>query len=126
MVRADRKLFRLLSDDVCRDLLDCLLGKDGPQTQAQLTKALSLNSSTVSRRIGQLEEEGVVEQRGGKRGPYKVVFPLPTRKLLEEASELASLLASTHEQSARELHSRQRREALAGGHLHDRASEGGA
>lgn len=125
MVRADRKVFRLLNDDVCRDLLDCLLGKNGPQTQAQLTKVLDLNSSTVSRKMGQLEEEGVVEQLGGKRGPYKVAFPLPTRRLLEEASEIARLLATAYEQSANELHSRQRREALAGGHLHDQTSEGG-
>lgn len=88
MARAGRKLFRLLGDDVCRDLLDCLLGRNGPQTQAQLARVLDLNSSTVSRRIGQLEEEGVVEQIGGKRGPYRIAFPSPTRKLLEEASEL--------------------------------------
>lgn len=124
MPRADRKVFRLLDDDVCRDLLDLLLDREGPRTQAQLTAALDLNSGTVSRRLGGLEDDGMVE-RVGPRGPYAVVFPAETRTLLLAASGLAKLLADAHAADARDLSKRQRTEGLAGGHMHDRARETG-
>jgi len=123
MPRADRKLFRLLNDDVSRDVLDLLLDRNGPRTQVELTAALDLNSGTISRRLSNLEDEGVVE-RIGRRGPYAVVFPSETRKLLLAASGLVKLLADVQAEVAEDLSKRQRTEGLAGGHLHDRAREG--
>lgn len=124
MPRADRKLFRLLNDDVCRDILELLLDRDGPRTQAELTAALDLNSGTISRRLSNLEDEGVVE-RIGRRGPYAVSFASETRKLMFAASALAKLLANAQSSAAEDLSKRQRTEGLAGGHLNDRVREGG-
>jgi biotin operon repressor len=122
MPRPDRKLFRLLNDDVCRDLLTGLLSREGPRSQAQLGAALGLNSSTISRRIGQLEDEGIVEltRRGG---PYRLVFPEATRELMEKAAELNLLLADRQFTDSKASRSELRKEGLAGGHLHDRAGE---
>lgn len=122
MPRADRKLFRLINDDVCRDILELLLDRDGPRTQAELTAALDLNSGTISRRLASLEDEGVVE-RTGPRGAYAVVFPSDTRELLLAASGLVGRLAHAHAENADELSKRQRTESLAGGRLHDIARE---
>jgi DNA-binding MarR family transcriptional regulator len=122
MPRADRKLFRLINDDVCRDILELLLDRDGPRTQVELTTALDLNSGTISRRLANLEDEGVVE-RSGPRGTYVVVFPSDTRELLLAASGLAKRLANAHAQDAEGLSKRQRTESLAGGRLHDMARE---
>jgi DNA-binding Lrp family transcriptional regulator len=122
MSRADRKLFRLFNDDVCRDILDLLLDRNGPRTQAELTAALNLNSGTISRRLANLEDEGVVE-RTGPRGTYAVVFPSKTRELLHAASGLVSRLAHAYAEEADDLLKRQRAESLAGGRLHDKARE---
>jgi len=122
MPRADRKLFRLFNDDVCRDILELLLDRDGPRTQVELTTALDLNSGTVSRRLANLEDEGVVE-RSGPRGTYAIVFPSETRELLLAASGLVKRLAYAHAEEADNLSKRQRTESLAGGRLHDRALE---
>jgi DNA-binding transcriptional ArsR family regulator len=122
MPRADRKLFRLLNDDVCRDVLDLLLDRNGPRTQAELIAVLELNSGTVSRRLANLEDEGVVEKLGQRT--YGVAFAPEVRKLLLTASGLTKLLADTHAKAADDLSKRQRTEGLAGGHLHDTAREG--
>jgi DNA-binding Lrp family transcriptional regulator len=124
MARPDRKLLRLLNDDVCRDLLDGLLSREGPRTQAQLGAALGLNSSTVSRRMGNLEDEGIVRLTG-RRGPYELVFPAATRELMEKTAELTMLLAERQFSEAKASRDELRKEGLAGGHLHDRAGEGG-
>jgi DNA-binding Lrp family transcriptional regulator len=123
MARADRKLIRLLDDEVCRDLLQLLLGDDGPQTQSELTKKLGLTSGAVSRRMSGLEDEGVV-QRDSPRGPYDVVFREETRAMLIAAARLANRLAENHWAETKELLGELDEEALAGGRLHDRAREG--
>jgi DNA-binding Lrp family transcriptional regulator len=120
MARPDRKLFRLLNDDVCRDVVDSLLGKDGPLTQAELTERLGLNSGTVSRRVGHLEDEGIVEQVGKR---YRLVFAEQTRKVMQETGELTLLLSARQHEDAKESQDERRKQGMAGGHLQDRAGE---
>lgn len=122
MRQPDGNLFELLADDVCRDLLRSMLREDEPQTQRQLTAALSLNSSTISRRMGQLENLGLVS-RASSHAPYEILFPSKTRELLLAAAGLARL---SRERQAAEAaaHERDlRKESMNGGSLRDLARE---
>jgi DNA-binding IclR family transcriptional regulator len=111
MARADGKLFDLLADHVCRLILAALIKEPGPLTQQQLIAKLGLSSSTVSRRLGDLEDMGLVE-RASRRAPYRVVYEKQTRDLMATALEIAasaaarvSLEADTEARELRETHS---------------------
>ncbi len=97
MARADGKLYELLADEVCRTILRFLLRSREPTTQRALTAALPFNSSTVSRRMSELEDAGLVVRAGG-HAPYSVLFPGEVRDLLLAGSDLARV---THEGLAR-------------------------
>jgi DNA-binding MarR family transcriptional regulator len=93
MARADGKLFDLLADHVCRLILAALIKARGPLTQQQLIAKLGLSSSTVSRRLGDLEDMGLVE-RASRRAPYRVVYERQTRDLMATALEIAASAAA--------------------------------
>jgi DNA-binding MarR family transcriptional regulator len=93
MARADGKLFDLLADHVCRLILAALIKEPGPLTQQQLIAKLGLSSSTVSRRLGDLEDMGLVE-RASRRAPYRVVYEKQTRDLMATALEIAASTAA--------------------------------
>jgi DNA-binding MarR family transcriptional regulator len=123
MARADGKLFRLLTDDVCRDLLRLLLCSKDPQTQGQLALELGLNSSTVSRRMRVLEDAALVT-RATPHAPYELLFPQKTRELLAAGVDLAALALSDQAAQAQSDAQELRKEGMAGGLLLDHAKEG--
>lgn len=112
MSRADGKLFELLADEVCRAILRVLLSSDEPMTQRMLGSALPFNSSTISRRMRDLENAGLVARSSG-HAPYTVLFRSKTRELLLAGADLASMahtsLAEEAGHDAREL----RKESMA-------------
>lgn len=121
MVPADRRLLELLSDGVCHEILLRLL-TEGPQTQRELRAALGVGSGAISRRMGDLEGEGVVI-RARSHGPYDLVLPEQTRALITSAKQLAAdLLALRNDEAQKDLKVF-RKAGLAGGHLRDRARE---
>jgi DNA-binding IclR family transcriptional regulator len=91
MPRADRKLFRLLTDEVCYDILRALLEAAGPLPQSALVRQLKLNSSTVSRRVNDLEDLGLVT-RASKHGPCSLAYEETTRELLKSAASLMGMV----------------------------------
>lgn len=106
MSRADGRLLELLADEVCRAILRCLLGSEEPLTQRALTSSLALGSSTISRRMRELEDAGLVARASG-HAPYRVLFPEKTRELLRAGADLAFMahdgLAKDVQNTAREL-----------------------
>jgi DNA-binding Lrp family transcriptional regulator len=92
MARADGKLYELLADHACRVILAALLKGPGAMTQRELVASLSLSSSTISRRMAELEAIGLVEHDSA-RSPYRVVFEEKTRALMKVALELGSAAA---------------------------------
>ena len=92
MARADRKLFRVLGDEVCYAILLVLLDATNPLPQRELVRLLNVASSTISRRVNDLEDLGLVE-RASMHGPCSLVYESTTRELLRSASEL---MAMTH------------------------------
>jgi DNA-binding MarR family transcriptional regulator len=94
MSRADGKLYELLADEVCRRMLVALLENSERLTQRELISALGYNSSTVSRRMGDLEAAGLVS-RSSSHAPYEVVFAEKTRELLLAALDLAEMAHSS-------------------------------
>jgi MarR family protein len=125
MSHADGKLFEALADHVCRDLLWALLDSDQDLTQSQLCKQLSIKSGLASKRMGVLEDLGLVE-RPSPHASYSVVFPSETRSLLVDGSQLVtSALKRRYEES--DAHRRELlKKGMDGGHLRDRAKEGTA
>jgi DNA-binding IclR family transcriptional regulator len=101
VARADGKLFELFADEVCAAILRALLDSESPLTQRQLTAVLGYTSSTISRRIGSLEDVGLVE-RDGPRSPYDLVFPDQTRHFLAAGLTLAELTHGKLAEKARE------------------------
>jgi DNA-binding IclR family transcriptional regulator len=110
MARADGKLFDLLADHVCRLILAALVKAPGPLTQQQLIARLGLSSSTVSRRLGDLEDMGLVE-RASRRAPYRLVYATQTRDLMATALEIAASTAARVSLEA-DTEARELREAL--------------
>jgi DNA-binding MarR family transcriptional regulator len=106
MARADGKLYELLADEVCRAILRALLERDEPITQRTLTAELAYGSSTISRRMGDLEDAGLVA-RSSAHAPYFVLFRAKTRELLLAGADLAHMahegLADDAARDAREL-----------------------
>jgi DNA-binding transcriptional MocR family regulator len=96
--RADGKLYEVLADEVCRAILRGLLSSEEPLTQRSLTAALPYNSSTISRRMADLEDLGLVLRSSG-HAPYSVPFPEKTRELLVAGTDLARM---THQALAEE------------------------
>lgn len=90
MARADRKLFRLLTDEVCYDILRTLLEESEPLAQRDLVRILGVASSTVSRRVIDLEDIGLV-QRASKHGACSLVYESTTRELLRSAAALMGM-----------------------------------
>jgi DNA-binding IclR family transcriptional regulator len=119
VARADGKLFEVLADDVCRDLLRALLREDEPQTQRQLCAALKLNSSTVSRRMAEMEELGIVHRRSS-HAPYEIQFPGKVREILLSAIGLRRMALERQAAEAAEQERDLLREGLKGGFLRDR------
>lgn len=90
MARADRKLFRLLTDEVCYDILRALLDEAEPLAQRDLVRILGVASSTVSRRVNDLEDVGLVA-RASRHGACSLVYESTTRELLRSAAELMAM-----------------------------------
>jgi DNA-binding IclR family transcriptional regulator len=90
MARSDRKLFRLLTDEVCYGILRALVESPVPLAQRELVRRLDVASSTISRRIIDLEDIGLVE-RGSKHGVCSLVYESTTRELLNAAAELMAM-----------------------------------
>ncbi len=84
MARPDGKLFQLMADEVCHDILRRLLASVAPLTQKALTAASPYDSSTISRRMGDLEDLGLV-QRPSAHAPYHLQFREQTRALRAQA-----------------------------------------
>lgn len=124
MARPDVKIFQLLTDEVCCDLLRLLLASEGPQTQQQLASVLELNSSTVSRKMAVLEGGGLVERTGPRKAPYRILFPSKTRELLQASADLAKLALEAQAETAKSYAGDLRKDGMAGGNLQDRAKEG--
>lgn len=122
MYRADGKLFEVLADPVCRDLLWGLLESDAPLTQSQLGGSLALSSGLVSKRMGSLETVGLVE-RPSPHAPYSVVFPAETRALLVDGAQLFASAIKRQAESAEEIARRLQRMGMKGGHMRDRGRE---
>jgi DNA-binding Lrp family transcriptional regulator len=92
MAGADGKVFELLADEPGRELLRVLLQERRPQTQRELAALLGFNSSTISRRMAELEEFGLVS-RASPHAPYEVEFRDETYGLLIAAAALTSAVA---------------------------------
>jgi DNA-binding Lrp family transcriptional regulator len=94
VARADGKLFHVLADETCREILAVLL-RVFPEalTQRQLIASLGLTSSTASRRLGELEDLGVVE-RASSRAPYTLVFEEQTRSFMVAGLQIAAATAA--------------------------------
>lgn len=120
MHRADGKLFEVLADPVCRDLLWRLLESDSPLTQSQLCSQLSLSSGLVSKRMGTLETLGLVE-RPTPHAPYAVVFPVETRALLVDGAQLFASAIERQAEQAKDIARRLKKQGMEGGHIRDRA-----
>jgi DNA-binding HxlR family transcriptional regulator len=88
MARADGKIYALLADEACRGILRALLLSDSPMPQRALTAKLPFNSSTISRRMGELEDAGLVAH-ATSHAPYTLLFPHQTRALLLAGADLA-------------------------------------
>ena len=88
MSQPDGKLFELLADEPRRTLLRILVRERGGLTQRELAAITELNSSTISRRMRELEDAGLVTRRSS-HSPYEVVFPTETHALLLAGAELA-------------------------------------
>jgi DNA-binding MarR family transcriptional regulator len=110
MSRADGKLYELLADEVCRAILRVLVASDLPLTQRALTATLPFNSSTISRRMGDLEDAGLVARESG-HAPYSVLFRDKTLELLLAGADLARMahqgLADDVDGDAREMRKEQ-------------------
>lgn len=122
MQRADGKLFEAFAEPVCRDALRELLNSDEPLTQGELAQRLDVSSAVMSRRMNALETAGIAV-RESAHGPYRLLFPSETRKLLVDGAELA---ASAWKRQAGEAtaHARElRKEGMAGGIIRDRKRE---
>lgn len=91
MSSADGKLYELLANSVSRELLARLVAADGPRTQRQLTAETGLNASTISRRMGELENQGLV-RRASAHAPYELIFPETTRDVLLAVQDLALMI----------------------------------
>jgi DNA-binding IclR family transcriptional regulator len=106
MARADSKLYALLADEACYAILRALLLSDKPMTQAGLTATLPFNSSTISRRMGELEDAGLVA-RATSHAPYTLLFHSEIHALLLAGAGLAETahraLADDVEWAARPL-----------------------
>jgi DNA-binding MarR family transcriptional regulator len=83
-------MFQSMTDEVCHDILREFLGSRDPLTQKALTASLSYDSSTISRRMGELEDLGIV-RRGSGHAPYRLQFREQIRDLLRAGAELARL-----------------------------------
>jgi DNA-binding Lrp family transcriptional regulator len=92
MARADGKLYELLADHACRVILAALLKAPGAMTQRELVASLSLSSSTISRRMAELEAIGLIEHDSA-RSPYRLTFEEKTRALMKIALELGAAVA---------------------------------
>lgn len=123
MSRPDVKIFELLTDEVRCDLLRLLLRNEAPQTQQQLASVLDLDSSTVSRRMADLESAGLIERAGPRKAPYRILFPSKTRELLQASADLAQLVLEAQTATARGYAGDLRKEGMAGGNLRDQARE---
>jgi DNA-binding IclR family transcriptional regulator len=99
MSRADGKLYELVADDVCRAVLRALLVSDEPLTQRELTAKLPFNSSTISRRMRDLEDAGLVARASG-HAPYSVLFGDRIRELLLAGADLAQMVHEALAQDA--------------------------
>jgi DNA-binding IclR family transcriptional regulator len=89
MAEADGKLFELLADEPCRELLLIFVRESTPLTQRQLATLLEnkFNGSTISRRMADLEEYGLVKRRT-PHSPYELLFPEQMGNLLEQGFDL--------------------------------------
>lgn len=88
MARADGRIYALLADEACRAILRALVLSDSPMAQRALTAKLPFNSSTISRRMGELEDAGLVAH-ATSHAPYTLLFPHQMRALLLAGADLA-------------------------------------
>ena len=85
MPAADGKLYAVFADEICRRILRALV--PAPLTQTQLAAKLVVNSSTISRRIGELEAVGLVT-RSTPHAPCELLFPEQTHEHLVTGADL--------------------------------------
>jgi DNA-binding Lrp family transcriptional regulator len=118
------KLFAVLGQEECRRALRHLLDSDPPQTQRQLSVALGLRSSVISRRMKEIEDAGLVK-RGSSHAPYDVLFPGRVRQLLTLGAELARDASKRQAEEDDEYAKEIRKGGMRGGALLDQARERG-
>lgn len=122
MRQPDTKLFRVFAEDDCRLILDQLLESKEPQTQRQLSAALKLKSSVMSRRMAEIEDLGLV-MRESSHAPYEILLPTMVRQFLDLGAELAGEAIGRQAEEAK-THARNRRlNGMRQGALLDRAKE---
>lgn len=85
---ADLRLLNLLAEKPNADLLHWLL-REGKLTQKELGDRAGLALPLISRRLGDLENFGLIG-RSGPRRAYSALHPAKTSALLQLAAELAS------------------------------------
>ncbi len=91
--RPDVKILKALADDIRLRMLLVLLVK--PATQKELGALARIPSGSSSRHLGELEKQGLIV-RERAHGPYHVVHPQQTRRLIQLANALAQAIAEAH------------------------------
>ncbi|WP_445149515.1 winged helix-turn-helix domain-containing protein [Baekduia sp. Peel2402] len=89
MASPDGKLFVALGDGTSRDLLRIMARERVPLSQAALGSLVGANASTISRRMADLEDLGLVARKSS-HAPYQLKFPGETRAVLKAVNCLAT------------------------------------
>ena len=110
--RPDVVVLKAIADQGCVDILRSLLA--GPATQKQLQAEHGINSGTLSRRMRELEQIGLVE-RERSHGPYQLVFGEQIRTLVQAAADLGQLGMQRRADEATAYARDLRKEAFSGG-----------
>jgi len=118
------KLFGVLEQEECRTALLHLLDSGEPLTQGQLSSALNIRSSVISRRMKEVEDAGLVK-RESSHAPYDVLFPSQVRELLTRGAELARDASKRQAEEDDEYAKELRKGGLRGGTLLDQSREHG-
>jgi DNA-binding MarR family transcriptional regulator len=116
----DGKVFDVLGDDDCREIIDRLLESAEPLTQKRLMADLGMKSSLVSRRMGEIEDAGLAT-RTSSHAPYDLLFREKVRQLLELGADLASEVADRRATEAKAHVNHRRKRRMRGDGLLDAA-----
>jgi DNA-binding HxlR family transcriptional regulator len=118
------KLFDVLAQEDCRKAISHLLDSEQPQTQRQLSDALELRSSVISRRMKEIEDVGLVKRPGSTHTPYDILFSVQVRQLLILGAELARDASRRQAEEDDEYAKKRRKSGMRGGTLLDQTREG--